>query len=407
MKVEAGIKVKVCIKKSNITESFITLVLSLYFSYLLISYYFKEQFGFDGIGEIIVGITALFFGWYYINNKPGDSIHIKANPIPLFCAAFILSYLFNYIIGNGVYWNGYYAKYFFPFFFIPWLIPYHKISIEKVFTLMMIITVPIELYGTKLWIEAKTLGLTDINMGISYAMLPLVIAFILHFVFFRRINLFYLSLYFVNFIFTVRLIRDGIRGSSFAVVALLLYVIIDHKKRRANISKLILSGLAIAIIVISLYAFKDTLLIFAFKYLDSHNINISIVSKSYYLFIKNGTTLNERDNLWNESIRFILHNPLGIGVGNFESIYDGYPHNIILQLCIEYGGIIGLLVFCSLIVLFLKSISFSFESKVYIVFLFFASIPRLLFSYVYWREQFFWLFVIHGYAFCLNLQKNR
>ncbi|RKY29906.1 MAG: hypothetical protein DRP67_05635 [Candidatus Omnitrophota bacterium] len=91
--------------------------------------------------------------------------------------------------------------------------------------------------------------------------------------------------------------------------------------------------------------------------------------KIYHRFITwkvEKASFYQRLNIWKDSIRIILKHPLGVGFGNFSTIYPvyrthsdrflvNYAHNEVIQIGVELG-IVGVLLTAILVIYFLKYI---------------------------------------------------
>src|SRR5690606_8838226 len=105
---------------------------------------------------------------------------------------------------------------------------------------------------------------------------------------------------------------------------------------------------------------------------------------------------NGRGKLLNYAFSDISDNLfLGNGIAVFDEKYGNYPHNFIVQILYE-GGILYLIPMSIIILKFFKIIvsnQYSKDYKIFLIYLFTAGIIELLFSNVYWRSVFFWLFI--------------
>ena len=140
-------------------------------------------------------------------------------------------------------------------------------------------------------------------------------------------------------------------------------------------------------------------------FLNSYNISFKIVEKNLRL-LKADDVLNGRENLYPIAMQGINKSfILGNGIGSFNLRYNTYPHNFILQIMYE-GGIIFLLPIIIPVIYGVYAIvakkSISRNMRIFIIFLFCASIVRLLISYEFWKEMFFWLYLSVSVLAMLN-----
>ena len=114
-----------------------------------------------------------------------------------------------------------------------------------------------------------------------------------------------------------------------------------------------------------------------------------------------------RDELYERCILLFKENPLGIGIGFWQSdpFMNGlYPHNIFLEIAVEFG-IIGIFVFVIILGLLIvrlfrldKSLFFPYAA------LFAICFGRLLVSSMYWSRPEFWLILSF---FLFNFPRNK
>ena len=322
----------------------------------------------------------------------------------------ILPFAIGILISNGLK-NGNviildYAKYFIAYALIAFITTRNTVNVELLLRSMMIFVIPIVATGNSFWIgtSVERIGGTSTSMGASYALLPSVIAFILHFSYFRKRNKLNLVLYIVNAYCCFRLIISGTRGSLIGIMMIVFYVLVDRNKDKANGKKMILSyGILISVISFTLSKI-DLIITNIYQLLSKNGVYINVINKSYNEIVRNSTMLNGREKLWDDARSIILLKSSGVGVGGYEDIYGIYPHNIIMQLLLEYGWIVGIALITVLLVLFFKGITYNMDSKIIIVLYFFCSIPRLIVSSTYWKDEFFWLFLIYS---SFTIWKNR
>ena len=89
----------------------------------------------------------------------------------------------------------------------------------------------------------------------------------------------------------------------------------------------------------------------------------------------------------------VLNVLFGKGISSFEATYGTYPHNIVLNLFVDYG-LIGVAFFSYIIVLTIKILKRKDQNeKMIIILLFSSAIVPLLFSFTYWRYPAFFLYI--------------
>ena len=388
------------LKKSDISSIILAVVCSTF----LISNYFRVFFSiYSNIGDYILICMSILLILMQLKKK----IRISYYYLSLLV---ILPFAIGILISNGLK-NGNviildYAKYFIAYALIAFITTRNTVNVELLLRSMMIFVIPIVATGNSFWIgtSVERIGGTSTSMGASYALLPSVIAFILHFSYFRKRNKLNLVLYIVNAYCCFRLIISGTRGSLIGIMMIVFYVLVDRNKDKANGKKMILSyGILISVISFTLSKI-DLIITNIYQLLSKNGVYINVINKSYNEIVRNSTMLNGREKLWDDARSIILLKSSGVGVGGYEDIYGIYPHNIIMQLLLEYGWIVGIALITVLLVLFFKGITYNMDSKIIIVLYFFCSIPRLIVSSTYWKDEFFWLFLIYS---SFTIWKNR
>ncbi len=108
------------------------------------------------------------------------------------------------------------------------------------------------------------------------------------------------------------------------------------------------------------------------------------------LQFKGDPAIHSRLDSWELSWEIIKDNPvIGVGMGGFSSYHkvEVYPHNIMLEFAVE-GGVVGLLILCSLfVVMFKSSYRFSKFTFYFLLFTLFLS----LFSKEFSNQTMLWI----------------
>jgi O-antigen ligase len=135
--------------------------------------------------------------------------------------------------------------------------------------------------------------------------------------------------------------------------------------------------------------------------LMKYNISIYALDKTI-LYYGQDKLLNFRDHLWSSAIDGIKDSfILGNGIGSFQVIHGTYVHNIFLQAVWE-GGLLLFIPFVAVFLISLKTImhsSFTYRN-VFLIYLVSLSFFSLMFSSVFWMNQYLWLLiglVFHNY----------
>lgn len=121
---------------------------------------------------------------------------------------------------------------------------------------------------------------------------------------------------------------------------------------------------------------------------------ISFIDKSYILLsMENGIT-NGRIGIVESIFKEydIINLLTGIGIGTYESthVVEGYTHNVVISLLLDFG-LIGIIIFCQIIYK-VFSLIYRYRDD-YLVLLLSISVLPLMLSGTYWQSFPFWLLV--------------
>lgn len=195
----------------------------------------------------------------------------------------------------------------------------------------------------------------------------------------------------------IMLLLGGSRGAFIGVGVLLLgYVFIAYLKSKKKIAIIF----AIIISIFLIFYFYEAILYGLAGLFESLGLQSRFIYKLLNGSILDGTG---RDNLWNASIEMIQQRPItGHGAMGARPVISkihnvGYPHQLFLELLIEYGVIFGgaiclILIIGSIRLFFLKGIG---EWK-FVFLIFFANASELMLSYTYWHKQALWAALAAG-----------
>ncbi|WP_413511896.1 O-antigen ligase family protein [Myroides odoratus] len=256
-------------------------------------------------------------------------------------------------------------------------------------SLIAIISIP-GIYLVEFKVFDSLVTASGFYMGVSYGVLRLILALILTVSFLHKrifkiiaitVILYYLTFYF----------KYGTRGALLALLLFLALIFLEKRK--------LLKTRAIIISVILLFlvsfVFIDLLLLIK-EILDNFGYNIKAIDKILMFNESQQDLSNGRGTLLGYAFLDILDSLfIGNGIAVFDEKYGIYPHNFIIQVLYE-GGLLYLIPMLIIIFRFFKIIvsnQYTKEYKIFLIYLFSAGIIELLFSNVYWRSVFFWLFM--------------
>lgn len=149
------------------------------------------------------------------------------------------------------------------------------------------------------------------------------------------------------------------------------------------------------------------LLVFEYKVLLTGLLNLlgffGVYSRSLGYFLER-TTYTGREKVWAAAVERIMEKPLlGWGFGVDTSIDGLYPHNFYLELALQYGIVIGIIMGLTVTALIIKKIYIGKEhNEVLLLFFCCGFVPLLLTSeYLVWPT--FWIFL----SICFFEHQNR
>ncbi|PMG05091.1 hypothetical protein BCV02_05040 [Vibrio breoganii] len=294
----------------------------------------------------------------------------------------------------------------------------HPKSVEYYVKLMVFFTIPPILYGSldlefnKFWEVAKVFALVNFAlllylvvfrqdmyldveymnyMTFGYWMLQSSLVF---FIISYRYNSFK---YMLLSVFCFLLIINF--GSRFAIVSCIIGFISIRMLFKGFTIKFALALISTSIIFLISYMNLSEILYSSILTLRKLNIEpISLVR----IYVRLGQTLSEsssgRTELWLNSYDLIQSNPFGYGLINYSQHLDSlaifkYPHNIFIQLFLEYGVILAsVLIFFLLFLVLCFFRRARFEERLLAIF-YLSITSKLLVSGNYMWEATFWLFL--------------
>ena len=232
------------------------------------------------------------------------------------------------------------------------------------------------------------------HMSISYMILPLLFS-IIYVILKSNIKIkFKILIMVLSIPYCQYLISYSSRG---VVVALIIFTvllkIISSKNNMRKISKVLIITIILIVIILNF----ANILIYIRDILQDNNISIYFIDKNIRLLLEKDDITNGRSDTYKLAIEGIKNHPIiGNGIYSFNRKYDTYPHNFILHILYD-GGIIYLIIFAvpvlyGIYIIILKK-DVNEEIRMLILFSFSFSIVRLSFSWQYFKEPFFWIYI--------------
>ena len=149
---------------------------------------------------------------------------------------------------------------------------------------------------------------------------------------------------------TAELVVIGNRGSLVVItVFIMLYVIFCTDSRNKYKYLAVISGLCF---VIYAAVTPNNIVLFA-----NFLAQFGIKSRNLTKILADTMTDSGRDAGYEIAMNYIKSgNMLGLGIGGDQILVGNYPHNIVLELMLQYGNIVGLMIFCWLLFQTIKNL---------------------------------------------------
>lgn len=251
------------------------------------------------------------------------------------------------------------------------------------------------------------------SMFASYILVPIILSFIYHIVFYRKKKWNVLVLYLANIYMIFRTISILGRGPLLSIVVgtAVAWIIKNNEKWGSKSAKNKITIIALVFIGVTVLMNIESILFYLNKLFTSLGIQVAALKKSLDLLTMNGATglLNNRNDRWEWAFQMIKSSPLiGNGIGEYANRYMTWPHNVFLQILVELGVVLGF----PLIYVLVKNIYVLFfkqgdlEDHVFLGYLFSISFIRLMLSSYLWHHPEFWMFMYMG-IIVNNKQKEK
>jgi len=272
---------------------------------------------------------------------------------------------------------------------IPTFVFYLAIIDKTIFFRLLIKSAYYQISLVILFFLTRNLSVHNYDMVFSYlALMPVVFLLYKYFKFKKVLDL-ALSIFGIFAILAM--------GSRGPIVSIILFFFI-YNIFEININKISLKktfALTSGVVLFLIIIFNWNLFI---KKLYSYFMDIGIFSRTIYIFanLDNIDFSAGRISIYKESLNAISSNPiLGLGIGGDRVILGGtYPHNIVLEVLINYGVIIGVIIICCLLFTIVNDFIFTKGEIKHLSSIYFSIgfIP-LIFSSSYLISTNFWIYL--------------
>lgn len=346
---------------------------------------------------LAVVIIMLIFVFNMINNKI-----ILSPKISFLCLYIVFFMLFSWVFVIKT--NEYIISFIF-FGLIGCYVGLQKINTELVLRYLIYISfLPLFFFNSLMeihYIEGLTSGRMD--MGISYALLPMILAALLHFLYYRETSNIIIKIgYLVNVILMIVLLMTGTRGGLLSLLIFFILVFANQYGKKQKNSKQIhhkrrpwIIWLSVCLGVITII-FYDQIMLAASHYFSGLGLHFNIFNKTESLINNTGDGTNGRIILWKATAEGIFKSPIwGHGWGSFVVLTGlSYPHNIILELMYQGGLLLAIPILLPVFRGLYKCASGqikNIDDHAYMILLISSCLPRLLVSASLWNNQIFWM----------------
>lgn len=196
-------------------------------------------------------------------------------------------------------------------------------------------------------------------------------------------------------VFLLEIILYANKGATFSAIGIILFFTIYMAEDRKKRIKRVVLILGSSIIFMILFPTILKWLIKLSAYFGVGSYSLSDVNQ----ILRSGGQLHSysvRTDIWDNIGTELKKNLItGLGIGGFEIKYGNYAHNFFLDILITHGILIGFCVFIIIAVFIKNTIKcryrerFIFSSAILVLW-----ILPLMFSFTYWKTNYFWLFLI-------------
>lgn len=287
---------------------------------------------------------------------------------------------------------------FFCYIIISCFAALYAVDTEKVLRYVTYFSVLLLVFTTQIFAQlSHQKGIYDAEqgvMGLSYAILPIVIAGLMHFIYYRKKANFLLKIcYVTDVVYAFILFMYANRGV--VLTLLVVFVLLYIKKFGSKSSKRNNIFRVIVVLFITTLIINNYILILEWMnniLLDS-DIKLDFVRKT----LKIQTDIsNGRNAITEYVVENIFKSPiLGHGVSTITYNSNGmipYPHNFILQLFYDGGILLAVPVLFFVIKMVWSALWHENNDKtIFLIFFCQICLPKMFFSTDMWKNPSFWL----------------
>ena len=239
-------------------------------------------------------------------------------------------------------------------------------------------------------------------MGLSYAILPIVLAGLVHLIFYRKkSNLFLKLCYAIDIVYTVILIVHSNRGVvlTFLIAVMFFYI----KKFGSRVYKRTSIFRVIMVMILTVLIINNYIPILEWlnNILLGSDIEVDFVQKTLRM---QTDVSNGRNGITEYVVENIFQSPIwGHGISTIYYNSNGtiiYPHNFILQLFYDGGILLAIPVLFFVVKMVWNAIWYENNDKtVFMTFFCLICLPKMFFSTDIWKNPSYWLLLFNYIKF--------
>lgn len=323
----------------------------------------------------------------------------------------IVSILYIFSINNFSLYS--YSLIQFGFYFlVPAYILFQRLNIEDVIKYIIYLSYPMVLKINDM-VSVTNVGLGQGDMYNIYAMVPFILASIVHFIHFRKHSTIMVKIgYILNIYYFLSVALSAVRGYFLVFIFYFFLELLRFLKARISKRKYYSFVVLVLFIAISGSLFLTEILAWGLNILQPIiGDDVSFIVKMSILLDK-GDITNGRISLWQNAIECFMESPFwGHGFGGFylwNPVYP-YPHNFVLQLLTDGGILFGFIPIVVILVGLICIFSGKLEKEGYegILFLSALSIPQLSLSGDIWKSAPLWMTVFFYCRYFFDRSLNK
>ena len=131
---------------------------------------------------------------------------------------------------------------------------------------------------------------------------------------------------------------------------------------------------------------------------------LNINSRTIIILLNNSFFYDSgRHRLVNEAIDNLKRKPfIGWGIAGDVICMEQYPHRIDIEILLDFGQIMGIIIICLLICLIIRGFLCAKENRIEYLVLLSCGLAPLFLSHSYLSEPFFWIFL----GACISLARH-